>query len=222
MKQKINRGVIIFTIIILGLLPTSTNTIAVPMLKNGIGVHSFNFSEVGDSFISEGYITIINSGTDKPTEFTLVIDNNLKPIDLNENGEPRNHTINKNITFLPLTNTNWISLEKEKITIPGEKTYKAKYTIEIPIKEVYDIIDKNISKGFLCYINVKGKAGNVLQIDYNYKLFITFEGKLKEQFPITIPVYVYPLLLILLSLFIYTIYSSRKKQIKGKGVINEK
>jgi len=215
---------LMFLIILIGILITNLLPVSAgPRLDNSIGLHAFDFSKEGEYFCSNGYITIVNSGINESAEYILTISNELNEVDYDEDGNPREHYVTENVTFDALSNTNWITFEDNKIIIPPEGTYVFKYTIRMSKEEAYKSINKDTSNGFLAYINVKGKTGNVLGINYNYKMFIVFTGVYNPTPGISIPphlIIVYIIIGIAILTLIVVTYKQKKlaKDSKGKEI----
>ena len=185
-------------------------------INNAKGLHSFNFEESGD-FVSEGFFSIRNTGTESTTVSISVIQG-LDPVDTND-GQPRIHpSISDTIFFYPLQNPEWITLsETEKNLAPGEE-YTFYYTVNIPKPDAWKSIGGSVEKGFLNYILVTEKDSSMVGIHYNYKLFIAFAGEYSTF------VFTNVLLLLLISsiasiIIFFLLKFKKKKQLKKEALL---
>lgn len=155
------------------------------ILNNSYGYHTFDFNitEPGDALFSEGYIAIENP-TNSVAHISLSSFGGLKKVDQGPMG-PRTHTVSDEVVFYAIPDISWIRLNEGEFTIDPRSEYRVGYTVEMPAISAYDAINGNVSRGFLAYINIRGEAptgtGGKIGINYNYKVFLTFQGEYKEE-----------------------------------------
>lgn len=150
-------------------------------LENGIGVMVFDLSKTQNQLKEEGFLTISNTYNSSITISCQII-TKLSSVDLNPDGSPRIHPkISNTIIIYPIPDNSWIILAEKKAVINPYSIYNFRYTIDIPLNKNYSFDSK---KGYLVYINIKKTIENAtganIGIDYNYKLFILFNGELKQ------------------------------------------
>jgi len=189
---------------------------------NSIGVHTFNFSEPSDSLESEGYLYLANT-YDYPVKVRLEVITKLSVVDLDDNGNPRTHKVTPNVLYNALPTSSWIKLEETEFTINPKSEYKVKYKVIMPTKDAYESIKKDNDNGFLCYINIKSGEESMVNVNYNYKCFLTFEGEYKEKSIIDSPFTIFILINIILISILICIGTAKwlqKRKIR-KGAIIE-
>ena len=195
MKNKNRRLVVLITMCLLLVLPIFSvqatnqpyteqeiNSLGKNKFKmiNSIGVHKFNFSEKGDFLQSEGYLYLANT-YDTSTTVKLEVIDILSIVDLDDKGNPRTHKVTNNIYYYSLPDKSWITLEEKEFVVNANSEYKVKYKVQMPTKDAYLALNKNNSHGFLFYINVKTGQESFINVNYNYKCFLTFEGTYEES-----------------------------------------
>jgi len=156
------------------------------VISNGIAVHVFNFTE-SDTLESVGYFDVLNP-MNHSIAIKLTIDTTLSTVDLDTDKNPRIHkTISKNVYFEEYPYDSWIELSETSFTIDPESKYRVEYSVNPPEgKKAWDIIDGDITKGFLGYINIKDdelaneQATVKVGVNYNYKIFTLFQGAPEE------------------------------------------
>lgn len=151
-------------------------------LESGIGVLVFNLSKYHDKLTGSGYVVLSNTHNESVLVNCHII-TKMSPVDLDEYGNPRIHeVISNSVIFDAIPDGSWLTLEDDKATIKPYHQYKFRYNLNIPLSSEYKF---DTGKGFLVYINIKKKLENAsgmnIGIDYSYKLFIYFEGKLEQS-----------------------------------------
>jgi len=149
------------------------------MVSGGVGTHTFNLSEPGDYIISDGSFTITNT-MDEDVDIQLIIDDALKPVDLGEEGRPRTHTPTGGRLAYHIPDTSWIQLKNETEILPAQSIIKIEYTIRVNIEDLYEALDGNINKSYLCYINARGVSTKAIGINYDHKVFLVFTGEFRK------------------------------------------
>ena len=155
-------------------------------LVNSIGVHKFSFDETKNVFVSKGSFPVENQESDT-VKITLSVSNELSSSDMGPDGEPRKHSISNSVYFYPLENTDWLTFEDDTIIIPGNSRKMVNYSIEVPMNELPEYINK--TTGFLAYININCErastsgSGASVGINYNFKVFVTFSEDIKVPMP---------------------------------------
>lgn len=216
MKKHI---VVLAVILLLSPFVISTNASNLS-LSNSIAIHSFDRLN-GNNFVSTGVI-IINNQDDEPLTIKLTVIKELSPIDKNyTTGEPRIHSVSDSVYFHEITTTDWISLDKDQITIPAKSSVEVNYTIDITKEQLPEFIDK--TNGFLCYIGVgetsPDNPGANVGINYKFKVFITFP--IIEKTPLTNPLFIF-FLSVIVTIFTYiTILSIKKIRLHKNKVVDE-
>ena len=190
------------------------------MITGGVGLHTFNLSVVGDKIYSEGHLSVTNT-LDEDIAVSVLIDNALKPVDLAEDGSPRTHRPTGDRLVYRIPNISWIRPVEEVTVIPANSVGGIDYIVEAPIDEVYEALDGDINKSFLCYFNVRGASSTPIGINYDHKVFICFIG----DFPIVeegtnlVALYLGLFFIILAVIYsIFTIIRKRKKKEKKSKV----
>lgn len=190
-------------------------------LVNGIGVIIFDLSNsnADDNLKSGGHLGISNTYNESFT-FSAKIITELSPVDL-ENGNPRIHkTISNSTLFYPLPDASWIKLESDKVIVDPLSYYSLGYTITIPQSEASKMQN---GTGYLLYINIKksldNKTGARIGIDYNYKLFIIFSGKVSQGASFIIGGwFIVPLALIIGIVSVSVVYAIKRRKPKPSAV----
>jgi len=191
-------------------------------MLNGIGVHTFNFTEQSDYLVSEGYIIMANT-YDYSVSVNLDVVLKLSIVDLDDEGNARTHKVTNGIYYYPVPKDSWIQLEETDFTINSLSEYKVKYKISIPTGKAYKAIHKNNSHGLLCYVNIKTGEECFVNVNYNYKCFMAFEGEYKEKTAFDSPFTIFILInIIFISILICiaVIKIIKKRKVK-KGAIVE-
>ena len=216
MKKHI---VVLAMILLLSSLPISTNASNLS-LSNSIAVHSFDTLN-GNNFVSHG-VVIINNQDTEPVTIKLILVKELSSIDKNiTTGEPRIHSVSDSIYFHEIPTTEWISFNDTYITIPPQTSSKINYTIDIPKEELPSFINK--TNGFLCYIGIgettPDNPGANIGVNYKFKVFITFP--IIDKNPLTNPLFIFFLSVIVTILTYITILSIKKIRLHKKQLVDE-
>jgi len=173
-------------------------------LSKSIATHTFKSFD-GDTLVSEGYFTI-NNQEKKEVELQLGVQTELNILDLNKTtGEPRTHSVEKNVIMHPAPTSSWITFPESTFTIGPKESKKVSYNISIPVSELPSYTGK--TDGFLMYITIttverEGNKAGSIGVNYKYKVFTVF----KQDLPA--PVLPYALLItasLILALIIFTI-----------------
>jgi len=191
---------------------------------NSIGVHTFNFSEPSNTLESEGYLYLANT-YDSPVDVKLNVDITISVVDLDDNGNPRTHKVNPTVLFGTLPSKSWIKLEETEFTINPNSEYEVKYKVIMPTKDAYESIKHDNNNGFLFYINIKSGEDGVVNVNYNYKCFLVFEGEYKEQTIFDSPFSIFIIINIILISILICIgvvkLIKKRKLKKGVGIESE-
>jgi len=181
-------------------------------MLNAIGLHTFNFSDSGNKLESIGYLYLANT-YDYSVKVFLTPTIKLSVVDVDDEGNPRTHTVTENIIYYPYPKISYIQLEETEFTINPQSKYKISYKLVMPAKETYESINEDINNGFLGYINIRTESEGVINVNYNYKVFSAFEGVYQE------PILVftgYSIILLLISLILLSIVLVKKYIINRK------
>ena len=204
MKRTTLSAVALTSLLIISFSVSASNV----MLDTSIGTHEFE-SFSGTNLISDGSF-IIRNQDNKVVKLNLSIENNIFENDLDLEGNPRQHSVSNIVFFHSAPTKDWIQLEKTTLTIPPNSEGVVNYTINIPISELPSYT--NTTNGFLSYITIKGGTinanGNSVGVNYQYKIFMIFNGELPAPNPL-------PLIFIALglSLLVYFILGKTKQYV---------
>jgi len=151
-------------------------------LESGIGVIVFNLSEAPNRLKASGFLTVSNTYNVSVTIKCKIV-TKLSDVDLDKDGSYRVHkTISDSITFYPLPDSSLVTLEDDEAVINPYSIYNFRYEVSIPLDEEIEFPN---NKGYLLYINVRRGTGDVtgaqICIDYDYKIFLIFTGKLQVE-----------------------------------------
>jgi len=198
-KRKYLAVVVGLSLLLLGISFLSVSASEISM-DGAIGFHKFNLN--GEDIESLGLFILTNQGEEEAV-VKLSLDSVLKPTDLDNEGNPRTHSVIKDVVFDKIPDISWITLNETKVTIPSGESKKIYYTIEVPRSELSKM---STDVGFLAYVTTSG-GGEQVNVNYNHKVFIVFEGNYESMV-----FYVSLLLAIVFTAVVYSLLTINKKR----------
>ena len=182
-------------------------------MLTSVGIHEVNLSEPGKLML-KGFIEIENKAG-YTANITGHISNELLKEEFGSDMKPRTHKLGlggekANITFVALPDISWIKFEKTKYVIEPYGRVKVEYELCFSREELEQYGTENNTKGFMCYIYVKGEGGSQVNIEFRYKLFLLFTGQTKQNIAFSLWMLI-PIIIILGGIIIFIYKHSRKK-----------